>query len=110
MDKHEAYKGISSFAHLTAAERYVKRLEHNKLVLEAFLSWFNEYKVPKSILGNAINYCLNQWSKLETFLKDGEIEFSNNRAERAKVNNLNPFYYLEYLFERLPNIDSTDQE
>lgn len=133
------------FTDLTAAERHIKRLEHSKPVLEAFLSWLNDYKpkvLPKSNLGKAVNYCLNQWSKLEAFLQNGEIELSNNRAERAikpfvigrknwlfsksphgatasaviysivetsKANRLNPFYYLEYLFEKLPNIDITDQ-
>jgi len=30
--------------------------------------------------------------------------------ETAKANSLNPFYYLEYLFEKLPNIDTTVQD
>ncbi|SJZ74723.1 IS66 C-terminal element [Garciella nitratireducens DSM 15102] len=30
--------------------------------------------------------------------------------ETAKANNLNPFYYLTYLFEKLPNIDLDDME
>ncbi|WP_121639575.1 IS66 family transposase [Virgibacillus sp. Bac330] len=31
-------------------------------------------------------------------------------VETAKENGLNPFHYLSYLFERLPNIDTTDRE
>src|SRR5699024_906956 len=31
-------------------------------------------------------------------------------AETAKENGLNPFNYLKYLFEQLPNIDFTDKE
>ncbi|WP_209315326.1 transposase domain-containing protein [Soehngenia longivitae] len=27
-----------------------------------------------------------------------------------KANNLNPFYYLKYLFEKLPNIDLNNME
>ncbi|KAB3526305.1 IS66 family transposase [Alkaliphilus serpentinus] len=132
------------YLELSPEERYIKRLEHSKPVLEAFLVWLNTNKpkvLPKSGLGKAITYCLNQWNKLETFLKDGSIEISNNRAERAikpfvigrknwlfskspngaaasaiiysivetaKANNLSPFHYLEYLFERLPNIDNAD--
>lgn len=30
-------------------------------------------------------------------------------AETAKENGLNPYYYLRYLFEKLPNIDLTDE-
>ncbi|SHI06177.1 transposase domain-containing protein, partial [Sporanaerobacter acetigenes] len=30
--------------------------------------------------------------------------------ETAKANNLNPFYYLTYLFEKLPNIDLDNLE
>lgn len=126
---------------LSPEERYDKRLEQSKPVLEAFLSWLKTKKekvLPKSSLGKAINYCLNQWNKLESFMLDGRIEISNNRAERAikpfvigrknflfskspkgatasavvysvietaKANGLSPFYYLNYLFEKLPNID-----
>ena len=85
--------------------------------------------LPKSALGKAIKYCLNQWPKLTAFMLDGRIEISNNKAERAikpfvigrknflfskspnsiietaKSNDLNSFYYLNYLFEKLPNID-----
>lgn len=39
--------------------------------------------VPKSPLGMAVSYTLNQWSKLLTYLKDGRLEISNNRSERA---------------------------
>jgi hypothetical protein len=131
---------------LTPEERYEKRLELSKPVLEAFLSWLNVKEkevLPKSSLGKAIKYCLNQWTKLESFMLDGRLEISNNRAERAikpfvigrknflfskspkgatasaivysvietaKANGLNPFFYLTYLFEKLPNIDTGNME
>ncbi|MCG4583688.1 transposase, partial [Anaerosalibacter bizertensis] len=131
---------------LTPEEIYKKRLEKTKPVLQDFLSWLKikeKQVLPKSSLGKAINYCLNQWDKLIAFMLDGRIEISNNRAERAikpfvigrknflfskspkgaqasaitysiietaKANNLNPFYYLTYLFEKLPNIDLDDME
>lgn len=105
------------------------------------MSWLNTKEkqvLPKTSLGKAISYCLNQWDKLTEFMQDGRLEISNNRTERAikpfiigrknflfskapkgaqasaifysvigtaKANNLNPFYYLTYLFEKLPNID-----
>lgn len=94
--------------------------------------------LPKSTLGKAISYTLGQWKYLVNYLKCGECELSNNKAERAvnpfvmgrknflfcktpkgarasavvysiietaKANNLKPYQYLEYLFEKLPNMD-----
>jgi transposase len=50
-----------------------------KLKLDEQLS-----KVPEqSLLGKAIAYGLNQWPKLLSYLKDGRLEISNNRMERA---------------------------
>lgn len=131
---------------LSTEERYQKRLEQSKPVLESFLSWLKikeQQTLPKSGLGKAIKYCLNQWAKLEAFLLDGRLEISNNRAERAikpfvigrknflfsksvkgakasaitysiietaKANGLVPFFYLKYLFEKLPNIDVQNNE
>lgn len=67
-------------------ERYQMRLERGKPVLDAFLAWLNtksKQVLPKSVFGQAISYCRNQWSKLEAFLLDGRLEISNNRGERA---------------------------
>lgn len=67
-------------------ERHTKRQEHSKPVLDAFLAWLKQNKktaLPKSPLGKAITYCLNQWPHLERILLDGRLEISNNRAERG---------------------------
>ena len=99
--------------------------------------------LPKSLLGSAIGYSLNQEVYLRSYLLDGRLEISNNRAERAikpfvigrknwlfsntprgadasaiiysiietaKLNDINPFPYLEYLFEKLPNINITSKD
>lgn len=89
---------------LSPEERYRERLAQSKPVLEAFLSWLNIKKqqvLPKTQLGKTIAYCLNQWNKLEAFLLDGQIEISNNRAERA----LKPFIIgrKNFLFCKTPN-------
>jgi len=39
--------------------------------------------LPKSLLGQAINYALAQWSTLEVYLGDGRVEIDNNRVENA---------------------------
>jgi len=70
----------------TPQQRYEQRLEQLKPVLDAFLTWLKAKKtqaLPKSAFGQAITYCLNQWPKLTNILKDGRLELSNNRGERA---------------------------
>lgn len=39
--------------------------------------------LPKSALGKALNYALDQWSHLEPCFLDGQIEFDNNHTEGA---------------------------
>ena len=126
-------------------ERHAERQRLSRLVLDAFWTWLQEQSgqvLPKSTLGQAVSYCLNQWTKLTVFLEDGHLELDNNRSERsikrfvigrknflfantprgarasaiayslvetAKENGLDPYLYLEYLFERLPNIPSDDR-
>ena len=71
---------------LMPEERYEKRLEQEKPVLDALLSWANEMQAktaPKSALGRAIHYLLEQWPYLTRYLEDGRLELSNNRAERS---------------------------
>ena len=63
-----------------------KRLEQEKPVLDALLSWANEMQAktaPKSALGKAIHYLQEQWPYLTRYLEDGRLELSNNRAERS---------------------------
>jgi len=131
---------------VTPRERYELRLKKSRPVLDAFFAWLHQQRpkvLPKSAFGQAIAYCLNQWSKLESFLQDGQLELDNNRAERsikpfvigrknwlfsntprgarasatiysivetAKENGLNPFRYLQYLFEKMPNLDIQDKD
>lgn len=72
--------------HVNPTERYEQRLEKSRPILDLFSAWLHEQKVrvlPKSALGKAINYCLNQWNHLEVFLLDGHLEIDNNRSERS---------------------------
>ena len=55
-------------------------------ILEAFHAWLRKTRpnaAPKSLLGKAVVYCLNQWPKLTAFLQDAGLELDNNRAERS---------------------------
>lgn len=71
---------------LVAEERYSKRLELSKPLLDEFHIWLKRQKqhaLPKSAFGQAVTYCLNQWEHLNSFLLDGRLEIDNNRAERS---------------------------
>jgi transposase len=74
------------FKDLEPAERLKKRQKKSKPVLDAFLSWLRDVEyasMPKTHLGEAVNYCLNQWKPLTAFLLDGRLEIDNNRSERS---------------------------
>jgi transposase len=128
------------FKDATPEERLKVRTAQSRPVVDAFLAWLKMQRprvLPKSALGTAVGYCLNQWEKLVVFLTDGRLELDNNRAERAikpfvigrknwlfsntprgakasatiysiietaKENGLNPFAYLTWLFEELPQL------
>jgi transposase len=128
----------------TPKDRHAFRLKHSRPILDAFSAWLRTQTpkvLPKSALGQAIQYCRNQWERLVVFLTDGRLEIDNNRGERsikpfvigrknwlfatsirgakssaiiysiietAKENGLNPFHYLTYLFEELPQLDIQD--
>lgn len=64
--------------------RKLQRQERSKPVLDAYWSWIETVNVLMgSKLGEAITYSVNQRNSLSTFLEDGRIELSNNRAENA---------------------------
>jgi transposase len=62
------------------------RRKRSKPLLKKIHRWLitNQPRAaPKSTLGQAINYALNHWRALTTFLGDGRLEIDNNRSERA---------------------------
>jgi len=70
----------------TPQERHKARAERSRPVLDAYYAWLRQQKsrtMPKSLIGQAIAYSLNQWEKLTAFLKDGVLEIDNNRSERS---------------------------
>lgn len=67
-------------------EKYIERQKQSQSVVDAFFEWakIESSKVlSKSLSGTAIQYAINQEKYLRTFLLDGRIELSNNRAERS---------------------------
>ena len=72
------------FADLAPEERFEKRVQHSKPLLEELFAWSDSAKVvPKSPVGKAVHYALSQRKYLERYLLDGRLEISNNRAERS---------------------------
>lgn len=68
----------------TPEERYHKRLELEKPVLEAFWCWLENLNVLNgSALGKAVTYAQNQKKYMENYLLDGRCSLSNNAAENA---------------------------
>ena len=71
-------------------ERLQLRLEKSKPVVDKIKVFLKENKdkvPPKSLLGKAIQYMINQWPRLLHFLEDGRVPLSTNRIE----NDIRPF-------------------
>lgn len=72
------------------AERYRLRQEKSVPLLERFKSWLESQQaehggavLPKSPMGQAIQYALNQWQALCVYTTDGELAIDNNASENA---------------------------
>jgi transposase len=55
-------------------------------VLEEFYAWLQgraHEAPPKSLIGKAISYTLNQWERLKRYVDDGRVAPDNNLAENA---------------------------
>lgn len=80
-DKEETYKEKG----LSPSERKEIRDQEIAPSMEAIRQWceYNRPKVlPKSSIGNAIGYFLNEYEELSAFLKDGRYEIDNGWVER----------------------------
>ncbi|MCW5555819.1 MAG: IS66 family transposase [Verrucomicrobiae bacterium] len=66
--------------------REARRASHSRMVvarLKRALEKLRPRYLPKSPLGQAISYALNQWPVLERFREHGEVEADNNLVENA---------------------------
>ena len=69
---------------LTSKQRYEKRQEILKPVLDEYWDFVESiYAASGSNLAKAVTYSLNQKKHLNNVLLNGELELTNNRAERA---------------------------
>lgn len=72
---------------LSFEDRYFARAKQSVPIAEEFFLWAKTENlrnpIPKSLLGMALTYAVNQESWLRNVFLDGRLELSNNRAERS---------------------------
>jgi transposase len=71
---------------LSGADLAAYRREHAAPVLAAFAAWLAERApqvLPKSPIGEAFTYAMNQWPSLQVYLTDGRLAIDNQPAEQA---------------------------
>lgn len=89
-----AAKGVGYFTRISRIEttlekesaevRYKKRQELILPILDELFAWAKKLMVtPKSKLGEAVTYLINQEKYLRNYLLDGRLEMTNNRSERS---------------------------
>lgn len=82
----ELYRIEKRIISLDAEERLKVRQEESLPKVEAYFAWLKAIRpkvLPKSKMGEAIQYSLNQKKKLEVPFSDGRLDIDNNLAERS---------------------------
>lgn len=67
-------------------EKYRARQHKSKPIVDELHHWLIKHQdkiPPKTPLGKAINYAINQFEKFRCYLEDGRLSIDNNRTERA---------------------------
>jgi transposase len=67
-------------------QRRHRRQQHARPVLEELKRWLDEQRpqaLPKSALGQAVGYALNNWEALSRYLEQGYLAIDNNLSERT---------------------------
>lgn len=84
------YQAEREAAELPAAQRAQMRQERSAPILVEFRRWLRSVQavrggpvLPKSPMGQAITYALNQWAALCVYLLDGDLNIDNNKSENA---------------------------
>jgi len=74
---------LSSIRLALRQEQSVPRLEEFKAYLDGLQVAGGGPVLPKSPMGEAITYALNQWPALTVYASDGDLAIDNNAAENA---------------------------
>ncbi len=81
---HQLYRLEDQLRALDPAERYRIRQEQTPAIWEAMKQHAEALQpklLPKSTLGKAVNYFLNEYHALVGYLQDGRFEIDNNLIE-----------------------------
>ena len=76
--QHHAGPNLRAAIRAAQSRPIVARFKQALLRLKA-----SHRHLPQSLLGQALDYALGQWSTLEVFLRDGRVEIDNNLVENA---------------------------
>ena len=105
-------------------QRFIGRQEMSLPILAQLKSWLDKTQsqvTPQCVLGKAVNYLANNWSRLERYVEAGFLlqryaqrrysQRADLQPETAKVNGQEPYTWLRHVLERLPHAQSvTDYE
>ena len=78
-------------AQLEGKSLQAARQQHAIPILDAFKEWLNKecHKVlPKSLIGKAFTYTINQWDSLCRYTEDGDLQIDNNGSLEMSVTTL----------------------
>jgi transposase len=67
-------------------QRRVMRQEQGKPILAELKKWLDEQRpvaLPKTLLGKAVGYALNNWEALQRYVEQGYLAIDNNLSERT---------------------------
>jgi transposase len=81
---YEVEDEVAKLADEAAKVHY--RQAHARPLLESIAAWLKEHRdqvLPKSPLGEAIGYALNNWTALNRYVDVGYLAIDNNPAERS---------------------------
>ena len=82
----ELYQIEREAKELDASRRREHRQEKSKPILDKMKEWLDTEQLrvlPKSPIGEAVQYALNNWTALTRYLDDGDLAIDNNLAENA---------------------------
>lgn len=95
-DSRRAHEALAYVARLYQIEDVVRdaaadevraaRQTHALPILDDFHTWLQQQQphvLPKSPIGQALTYTLNQWDALLRYCEDGELSIDNNVSERT---------------------------
>ena len=86
IQKLYAFERVAKENGYSNEKRHTYRLDNARPIMEELIKWLiREYQttLPKSPIGTAITYAINQWESLRAYLFDGAIEMDNNQIENA---------------------------